>query len=54
MWLIPGAPLVAAIIIALAGKGLLKEKSHWPCWIGLAISAACALLHVEDDRTGRV
>ncbi len=43
MWLIPGAPLVAAIIIALAGKGLLKERSHWPCWIGLALSAACAL-----------
>jgi NADH-quinone oxidoreductase subunit L len=43
LWLIPGAPLAAAIVIALFGPRLLREQSRWPCWLALAISAACAL-----------
>ena len=43
LWLIPGAPLIAAVVIALVGPKFLRERSHWPCWIGLAVSAACAL-----------
>jgi NADH-quinone oxidoreductase subunit L len=44
LWLIPGAPLIAAVITALLGKGLLKYKSHLPCWSALAISFACSLI----------
>src|SRR5688572_4442597 len=44
LWLIPGAPLAAAIVIALFGPRLLREQSRWPCWLALAISAACALM----------
>ena len=42
MWLIPGAPLAAAILTALVGPKLLRERSHWPCWIALAIAAICS------------
>jgi NADH-quinone oxidoreductase subunit L len=44
LWLIPGAPLVAAIMIFIAGPRLLRGRSHWPCWLALATSAICALL----------
>ncbi len=44
LWLIPGAPLVAAVAIALLGPKVLRERSHLPCWLALAISAICALL----------
>jgi NADH-quinone oxidoreductase subunit L len=43
LWLIPGAPLAAALVIGLLGPRFLRERSHWPCWIGLAIAAGCAL-----------
>jgi NADH-quinone oxidoreductase subunit L len=42
MWLIPLAPLVAAIVTAFFGPKLLGEKSHLPCWFGLAVSVICA------------
>ncbi|MFO0789251.1 MAG: NADH-quinone oxidoreductase subunit L [Pirellulales bacterium] len=42
MWLIPVAPLAAAIVIALLGPKALREKSHLPCWFGLAVSVVCA------------
>ncbi|MBL8849183.1 MAG: NADH-quinone oxidoreductase subunit L [Planctomycetaceae bacterium] len=44
LWLIPLAPLAAAIVITLAGKWFLKERSHGPCWIGLAVAFAASLL----------
>jgi NADH-quinone oxidoreductase subunit L len=43
MWLIPGAPLAAALVIAALGPRFLRANSHWPCWLGLAVSCACAL-----------
>ena len=43
LWLIPAAPLAAAIVTALIGPKLLREKSHWPCWLALATSAICSL-----------
>ncbi len=43
LWLIPGAPLLAAIVIAVFGKRFLREASHWPCVLGIAVSVACAL-----------
>lgn len=38
LWLIPLAPLVAAIFIALLGPKFLREKSHLPCILGLLVS----------------
>jgi NADH-quinone oxidoreductase subunit L len=42
MWLIPLAPLAAAILTAFLGPKVLREKSHLPCWFGLAVSVVCA------------
>ena len=53
MWLIPGAPLAAALVIALLGPKLLRERSHWPCWIGLAVSCGCALTLLWHIVPGR-
>ena len=44
MWLIPLAPLAAAIVTALFGPKLMREKSHLPCWFGLAVATVCAYL----------
>ncbi len=44
MWLIPLAPLVAAIVTGLLGPGGLREKSHLPCWFGLAVAMVCAFV----------
>src|SRR5687768_11925118 len=44
LWLIPGAPLIAAVVIALLGPRFLRSRSHLPCWLALATSAVCALL----------
>src|SRR5689334_22789554 len=52
LWLIPGAPLVAALVIALLGKSLLHERSHWPCWLALATSMVCAILLVTKVVPG--
>lgn len=43
LWLIPGAPLIAAGIIALFGKMFLGERSHVPCVAALAVAFACSL-----------
>ncbi len=42
MWLIPLAPLAAAIVTAVLGPNGLREKSHLPCWFGLAVAFVCA------------
>src|SRR6476646_9258505 len=42
MWLIPLAPLTAAIVTAIVGPKGLREKSHLPCWFGLAVAVVCA------------
>ena len=44
MWLIPGAPLAAAIVTALVGPKLLRERSHWPCWVALAVATICSFV----------
>jgi len=44
MWLIPLAPLAAAVIAAFLGPKLLREQSHLPCWFGLAVSTVCAYI----------
>ncbi len=44
LWLIPAAPLVAAVVTALLGPKVLKEQSHLPCWLGLAVAMVCAYI----------
>ncbi len=44
LWLIPAAPLLAAISTALLGPKLLRHKSHLPCWSALALSFVCSLI----------
>lgn len=49
LWLIPTAPLLACILIALTGVRSLRERSHWPCILGIAIALAASLtllLHI--------
>jgi NADH-quinone oxidoreductase subunit L len=43
LWLIPGAPLFAAGLIALFGKLFLVERSHVPCVAALAVAFVCSL-----------
>ncbi|HTW93611.1 MAG TPA: NADH-quinone oxidoreductase subunit L [Tepidisphaeraceae bacterium] len=38
-WLIPLLPLIGAAVSGFFGARWLKEKSHWPIWIGVGISA---------------
>src|SRR3954467_2264505 len=40
--LIPVAPLVAAIVTAFMGPRVLRQRSHLPCWFGLAVAMVCA------------
>ncbi|MCC7476065.1 MAG: NADH-quinone oxidoreductase subunit L [Pirellulales bacterium] len=42
MWLIPIAPLAASVVTATLGPRGLREKSHLPCWFGLAVATVCA------------
>src|SRR5689334_8049160 len=34
LWLIPGLPLLAAVLTATLGYRWLKHASHWPCVLG--------------------
>lgn len=44
LMLIPGAPLVSAVVTAVLGPKLLRCRSHLPCWSALAVSFICSLL----------
>jgi NADH-quinone oxidoreductase subunit L len=44
IWLIPAAPLVAAVLIALVGKRWLRGASHLPAIVAIGTSAVCSLL----------
>jgi NADH-quinone oxidoreductase subunit L len=43
LWLVPGAPLVAAVLIALVGPIRLKGRSHWPCILGIGLAFVASL-----------
>ncbi len=43
-WLIPVLPLVAAIVVGLFGRNVLKGQSHWPIWAGVLASAVMAFV----------
>jgi NADH-quinone oxidoreductase subunit L len=53
-WLIPLLPLVAAIVVGLFGRKVLKGQSHWPIWAGVFASAVMAfvLLYGMVSQTG--
>ena len=38
-WLIPLLPLIGAGVSGLFGARCLKQRSHWPIWIGVGLSA---------------
>jgi NADH-quinone oxidoreductase subunit L len=44
LWLIPLAPLAAAVATALVGPKFIRQRSHLPCWFGLAISVVASLV----------
>ncbi|WP_437206191.1 NADH-quinone oxidoreductase subunit L [Planctomicrobium sp. SH664] len=44
LWLIPGAPLVSAVLTGLLGPKLLKERSHVFCWTALAVAFVCSVI----------
>src|SRR6266550_3879296 len=42
LWLIPIAPLAAAVVTAFFGPAVLRHRSHLPTWFGLAVAMVCA------------
>src|SRR5258705_112343 len=44
LWLIPAAPLVAAVVTAAFGPAVLRHRSHLPCLLGLAFAMVCAFV----------
>jgi NADH-quinone oxidoreductase subunit L len=44
LWLIPLAPLAAAVATALVGPKFIRQRSHLPCWFGLAVSVVASLV----------
>ena len=42
LWLIPGAPLLASVLIAFFGKAFLRGRSHVPCVGALVVSTLIA------------
>ncbi len=52
LWLIPTLPLLASVLIAFLGPGLLRRQSHWPCILGAAGAFVCSfllLLHLPKE-----
>ncbi len=57
-YLIPLLPLLGAIIAGLFGAKVLKQRSHWPIWLGVGASAVMAIVllvgmltHNTDHKT---
>src|SRR5262249_60434436 len=47
--LIPALPFLGAVLIAFLGPRLLRDNSHWPCIIGIAVAfvvSAVVFVHV--------
>jgi len=44
LWLIPALPLAGAAISAFLGPRVLRDRSHWPCVLGLAGAFVCSLV----------
>ncbi len=52
-YLIPLLPLIGAGIVGLFGAKVLKGKSHWPIWLGVAGSAILSLWLLFGMMTAR-
>ena len=52
--LVPGLPLLAAIVTAALGPRVLRHRSHWPVVgaIGLSLLASLLLVWQGDARAG--
>jgi NADH-quinone oxidoreductase subunit L len=48
--LIPALPLLAAILIGILGKRVLKERSHWPCVLAIGSSFVFSLGLLAEVR----
>jgi NADH-quinone oxidoreductase subunit L len=44
LWLVPLFPLAAAVVIAFLGPKILKQHSHWPCFLAVALSCICSMV----------
>lgn len=44
LWLIPVAPLASAVATAFLGPRILRDRSHLPCWLALALAFTCSLV----------
>ena len=54
LWLIPAAPLAASVLIALTGVRWLRQRSHWPCILAVAVSLAASLDIMSKFRLSRI
>jgi NADH-quinone oxidoreductase subunit L len=52
LWLVPGLPLLAAVVTAFFGPRWLRRQSHWPCIIAIALSCALSLWVASAIATG--
>src|SRR4051812_42756127 len=42
-YLIPLLPLAGALVSGFFGAKWLKQRSHWPIWLGVGVSAAISI-----------
>jgi NADH-quinone oxidoreductase subunit L len=55
LWLIPALPLLGSAAIAVLGRRVLREQSHWPCVLGAGgacLFALAVLVAVANDPVG--
>ncbi|MDA0832234.1 MAG: NADH-quinone oxidoreductase subunit L [Planctomycetota bacterium] len=52
LWLIPGAPLLAAALLALFGKAFFGERSHQVCIAGITVSLLLSLIVLFSGMKG--
>ena len=45
LWLIPGLPLLGAIVAAAFGPMWLRQKSHWPVVVGIGLASVVAIAY---------
>src|ERR1700723_3728927 len=48
--LIPLLPLMASVLIALLGCGVLRQHSHWPCILAAAGSCALSVMFLLNGQ----
>jgi NADH-quinone oxidoreductase subunit L len=46
--LVPALPLAATLVTAALGKGMLRDRSHWPSVVAIGLSCLASLLLVAE------